>query len=155
MGRGLNGLIAFFQLIAPSFTNSVPWDRIHWPKPLLITGPGKCCLSLSSGPLQFPASVQSCPDKSVTPPIEARGHLTLLFLWSLLPTDPACSLCFWGQPPGQFCVVCAMFPEAMSVRGCEAAVHLICPGPGVMYLAIPVILGQESLPCQWSKEETN
>lgn len=62
---------------------------------------------------------------------------------------------FLGTAPGQFCVVCAMFPEAMSVRGCEAAVHLICPGPGIMYPSIPVTLGQESLPRQWSEEETN
>ena len=153
----MNGLIAFFQLIVPSFTNSVPWDRIHWPKPLLITGPGKCCLSLSSGPLQFPASVQSCPDKSVTPPIEARGHLTLLFLWSLLPADPACSLCFWGQPPGQFCVVCAMFPEAMSVRAVKLLSISSVQGQVscIPYPAIPVTLGQESLPRQWSEEETN
>lgn len=151
----MNGLIAFFQLIVPSFTNSVPGIGYTGPSPSLSRGQAQCCLSLNSGPLQSPASVQNCSDKSVTPPVEAGGHLTLLFLWSLLPADPACSLLFLGAAPGQFCVVCTMFPEAVSVWGCEVAVHLICPGPGVMYPAIPVTLGQESLPRQWSEEETN
>ena len=84
------------------------------------------------------------------PPAEARGHLTLLFLWSLRPQTLLIPSVSRGSPQAVLHGV-HVFPEAVSVWGCKIAVHLICPVSGVMYPTIPVTLRQESFPHQWSK----
>lgn len=80
--------------------------------------------------------------------MEIRWHFTLLILqkkpaphpmhncWLFIPS-PVQPLC------GPVCGV--LLPLAMSVDDQQTAVNLICPESGVVCLAIPVILGKESL----------
>ena len=135
----------------PSPTNSVPWDKVHWPKPFLITGPGTVLLIPEQWASSVPCQCAELFRQVSDTPLQKPGVTSpSCFYGACVPQTLLIHSVSGGSPQAVLHGV-HVFPEAVSVWGCKIAVHLICPVSGVMYPTIPVTLRQESFPHQWSE----
>ena len=135
----------------PSPTNSVPWDKVHWPKPFLITGPGTVLLIPEQWASSVPCQCAELFRQVSDTPLQKPGVTSpSCFYGACVPQTLLIHSVSGGSPQAVVHGV-HVFPEAVSVWGCKIAVHLICPVSGVMYPTIPVTLRQESFPHQWSE----